>query len=126
MSYLAAGTLVGYVETPYNIDGNAGVSRKLSVSTGDAVEVISLSDEFIATLGLDAAKLQTFGRPVVCRVKIGAYGGDGRGPTLSAKLVDISFLARVSDLLPYGYAVDVFEDEPVEPSNGKKLASVEG
>jgi hypothetical protein len=137
MAYLAAGTIVAYRENPYDMTdqgGQRGVSRKLSLSTGEDVEVIAIPEEVIQDLGLDAAKLRQNGRPVVCRVRLGAYGREGGRAELSAKLTDIRFV-RLSDLATYGYDVEVYDEAaeaasagaapPAPAKNGSKnLASV--
>lgn len=120
--YLAAGTIVGYDEQAYEFQGRSGITRKLSVSTGEAVEVISIPDDEAEDLGRDLDKLREFGRPVIVRVKIGAFGKDNGGATLSVKLAGIRFV-RIADLVMYGYEAPVYVEEPAEPVKSKNGAT---
>ena len=93
MSLTCLGTIVGYVANDWTTDeGEVRKSHKLSVSTGDAVEVISLPEPFVVGLGADRSKLAEFGRPVLVGVQTGAFGDGRGGARLSLKAIECRFL----------------------------------
>lgn len=122
MALLAAGTCVGYVENSYEFEGRKGVSRRLTVSTGDTTEEISISQDLADDLGPeDLAKLAQFGRPVVCKVSAAANVNDRGTARLGVRLLDIRFV-RVADLAVFGYESSVYVEEP-EPKSAKPSAN---
>lgn len=115
MALIAAGTCVGYVESDYEFQGRKGRSRRLTVSTGESTEEISISEDLAMALGpRDLAKLSEFGRPVVCKVKASANATDQGGARLGVRLVDLEFV-RMADLAVFGYVASVYVEEPVGP-----------
>ena len=105
MALLAAGTCVGYVESEYDMTdrgGQKGVSRTLTISTGDSTEEIKINQTMAEDLGpADLAKLAQFGRPVVCKVTARANKNDRGDVKLGVSLIDIEFV-RLADLEPFG------------------------
>lgn len=114
MALLAAGTVVGYSESEYDmrdVGGQRGTTRKLTVSTGDSTEEIKISQQLADDLGSSGlAKLREFGRPVVCKVTARANKNDRGDVSLGVSLLDIEFV-RMADLKPFGYVATVYVEE---------------
>ena len=111
MALTAVGVAVGFVSTPWEMDEKRGVSHRLSVSTGDTVEEISISESDFDALGVEAVdRLRALGQPVRCRVKAGAFGGEGKSPRLSLRLLDVEFLT-LAEVQSAGFAARIYEGD---------------
>ncbi len=112
MSLTAVGTLVGFNTTEFK-DRDTGElrnSHKVSVSTGDTVVELSVADDLLRSMGANVGRLRVFGQPCRCKVRVGAFGRDGGGATLSLRLTGIEFLT-LSELASAGYEVQVYDPD---------------
>lgn len=110
MSLTAVGTLVGFNTSEFKDreTGEIRFSHKVSVSTGDSVVELSVADDLLRSMGAEVGRLRVFGQPCRCRVRVGAFGREGGGATLSLRLTGIEFLT-MADLLAAGYEVEVYD-----------------
>ena len=114
MSLSCLGTLVGYSVNDWTTDeGETRQSYKLTVSTGDAVEVISLPEPFVKGLGADRVKLSEFGRPVLVTVQTGAFGDGRGGARLSLKAIECRFLTFAELSAMGGGERSVYSEAPL-------------
>ncbi len=112
MALTAVGTLVGFNTTEFKDreTGELKNSHKVSVSTGDSVVELSVADDLLRQMGAEVGRLRVFGQPCRCRVRVGAFGRDGGGATLSLRLTGIEFLT-MADLVIAGYEVEVYDEK---------------
>ena len=119
MALSCLGTIVGYSANDWTTDeGEVRVSHKLTVSTGDAVEVISLPELFVTGLGADRPKLAEFGRPVLVSVQTGAFGDGRGGARLSLKAIECRFLTFAELHALGGGERLVYSEAPLAPASG--------
>lgn len=130
MSVLVAGTVVGYDEKLWKMTGDDGVEREgitrtLTLSTGDGTEQVKFSDDTFEVLtAQDRARLSQFGRPAVVRCTSRANAYEGRAATVALSVTDLQWVT-LADVRALGFCLDVYdpsEDDDVT-SNGH-LASV--
>lgn len=115
MALLAVGTIVAYDETDWEFEGRSGVARRLTISTGDGTEELTISDDFVndPASGFDPRKLSQFGRPVKCRVSVRANAKQNGTAALRASVIGLEWV-RLADLAVFGYAADFYVEDDDE------------
>ena len=112
MALTAVGTTVGFESSEWTNEesGKSGISHRLTVSTGDSTETISIPDDLLQKIPFEfRSRLSMFGAPVRIKVRTGAFGDGRGGAKLSLRALDIEFLT-VQELAAAGYMAEVYTE----------------